>query len=43
MNEQPLSNGKIKKVRNIILSLGTSTSYFEIAVHGESQKGLADF
>lgn len=39
MNGQPLSNGEIKKVRNIILSSGTSTSYFEIAVHGGFSEG----
>ena len=39
MNEQPLSNREIKKVRNIILSSGTSTSYFEIAVHEGFSEG----
>ena len=37
--EQPLSSREVKKVRNIILSSGTSTSYFEIAVHGGFSEG----
>ena len=43
MNEQPLSSREVKKVRNIILSSGTSTSYFEIAVHGIFQARVLEW